>query len=77
MANLNYKNLSCIEDLNVIVKPDNAIKVYTTSFYSNDIINGLLMVLRDFNYFIDFIRLNYTDTDCLEVLDPSQLAENQ
>ncbi len=70
MANLNYKNLSYIEDLNVIVKPDNAIKVYTTSIYSNDIINGLLMVLRDFNYFIDIIRLNYTDTDCLEVLDP-------
>jgi hypothetical protein len=70
MADSHYKNLSYIEDLNGLIKPDNVIKVYTTSIYSNDIINGLLMVLRDLGYFIDLIRLNYTDTDCLEFLDP-------
>ena len=61
--------MSYIKDLNGIVKPDNCIKVYTTSIYSNDIINGLLIVLRNLGYFNDLVRLNYTDTDCLEVLD--------
>ncbi len=61
--------MSYIKDLNGIVKPDNVIKKYTTSIFSNDIINSLLIVLRNLGYFNDLVRLNYTDTDCLEVLD--------